>query len=83
MGAGERDGREQDLRDRKHRLRRSDGSERFVHVRGEVRRGEEDGPVRFLGTVHDITERETLEQRLEHRAYHDPLTELPNRALCS
>ncbi len=29
----------------------------------------------------DITERKMLEARLEHQAYHDPLTDLPNRAL--
>ena len=29
----------------------------------------------------DITERKTLEERLRHQAFHDPLTELPNRAL--
>jgi diguanylate cyclase (GGDEF)-like protein len=29
----------------------------------------------------DITQRRTLEERLRHQAFHDPLTELPNRAL--
>ena len=29
----------------------------------------------------DVTERKLLESRLTHRAFHDPLTELPNRAL--
>ena len=32
-------------------------------------------------TFSDITERKLYEQRLEHRAFHDPLTELPNRSL--
>jgi diguanylate cyclase (GGDEF)-like protein/PAS domain S-box-containing protein len=31
-------------------------------------------------TARDITEREQLNSRLAHRATHDPLTELPNRA---
>lgn len=31
--------------------------------------------------VRDFTGRKALERRLEHRAFHDPLTELPNRAL--
>ena len=32
-------------------------------------------------TAHDITDRETLQRELEHRAMHDVLTGLPNRAL--
>jgi diguanylate cyclase (GGDEF)-like protein len=38
-------------------------------------------PIRAVGTVQDITERKALENRLEHQATHDPLTDLPNRAL--
>src|SRR5215217_3121334 len=32
-------------------------------------------------TFKDITERKALEQQLHHQAFHDPLTELPNRTL--
>jgi diguanylate cyclase (GGDEF)-like protein len=38
-------------------------------------------PVRVVGTVQDITERKALEEQLEHQAFHDPLTDLPNRLL--
>jgi diguanylate cyclase (GGDEF)-like protein len=38
-------------------------------------------PIRAVGTVQDITERKALENRLEHQATHDPLTDLPNRTL--
>ncbi|MCG7985245.1 MAG: PAS domain S-box protein [Candidatus Thiodiazotropha lotti] len=40
-----------------------------------------DGQV--IGTVvtfHDITERRASEERIEHMAFHDPLTDLPNRS---
>ena len=32
-------------------------------------------------TFKDITERKALEEQLQHQAFHDPLTDLPNRAL--
>jgi diguanylate cyclase (GGDEF)-like protein/PAS domain S-box-containing protein len=32
-------------------------------------------------TIRDVGERKTLEEQLHHRAFYDPLTELPNRAL--
>jgi diguanylate cyclase (GGDEF)-like protein/PAS domain S-box-containing protein len=38
-------------------------------------------PVRFVATLTDITRSKELEEELRHRAYHDPLTDLPNRAL--
>ena len=42
---------------------------------------EEDEPLYFVSQIQDITERKVLEERLEHRAYHDTLTDLPNRPL--
>ena len=35
----------------------------------------------LLVTSHDITDRRRVEAELEHRAFHDPLTDLPNRVL--
>jgi diguanylate cyclase (GGDEF)-like protein/PAS domain S-box-containing protein len=35
----------------------------------------------FVVTARDVTERQQLEQQLEHRAFHDDLTGLANRAL--
>ena len=37
--------------------------------------------VRCVATLTDITRSKQLEEELRHRAYHDPLTDLPNRAL--
>jgi diguanylate cyclase (GGDEF)-like protein len=36
---------------------------------------------RYVATLTDITRSKQLEEELRHRAYHDPLTDLPNRAL--
>jgi diguanylate cyclase (GGDEF)-like protein len=38
-------------------------------------------PRRIVATVHDITDRKLLEDRLQFEAFHDALTGLPNRAM--
>ena len=35
----------------------------------------------ILGWFYDITDRKEMEEQVQHLAYHDPLTELPNRML--
>lgn len=37
----------------------------------------------YVGLFSDITEAKVQQKNLEHMAYHDPLTQLPNRALFS
>ena len=37
--------------------------------------------VNFIGVQKDVTERKVLEEKLAHQAFHDPLTDLPNRSL--
>ena len=67
--------------DVEHRIVRPNGEVRWLHRRAEVVRDEAGESLRMVGTVHDLTQRKALEAQLKHRAYHDPLTDLPNRAL--
>lgn len=66
--------------DIEHRVLHYGREERILHHRGEVLFDERENKTRMIGTVHDITERKAFESRLEHQAYHDALTGLPNRS---
>ena len=48
-----------------HRIVRSDGSERLVHLRGEAVLDEAGQATQINGTVQDISERNTLERELK------------------
>jgi diguanylate cyclase (GGDEF)-like protein/PAS domain S-box-containing protein len=62
------------------RIRAHDGS--WVPVESSCRNLLDDPQIRgFVVNSRDISERKELEQQLEHRALHDPLTGLANRAL--
>jgi diguanylate cyclase (GGDEF)-like protein/PAS domain S-box-containing protein len=67
--------------DFEHRIVRPRGAVRWVHRQAEVVRGEAGEPLRMIGTVHDITDRKALEEKLRHQAFRDLLTNLPNRYL--
>jgi diguanylate cyclase (GGDEF)-like protein/PAS domain S-box-containing protein len=62
------------------RVRRADGSWGWfeVTVLGQLAERELRGTVL---TLHDVSERRQLTDRLAHEAYHDALTGLPNRAM--
>jgi len=64
-----------------HRLRHKSGGYRWVLSRGLAVRDGKNVAYRFAGSLTDITDRRTVEDRLRHRALHDELTGLPNRAL--
>ena len=62
------------------RMRRGDEEETWVKVSiAEINEGESAGGL--LYQLEDITARRLAEARVEHLAFHDPLTNLPNRLL--
>jgi diguanylate cyclase (GGDEF)-like protein/PAS domain S-box-containing protein len=44
-------------------------------------RGDADQPIRYVSVFNDITKRWQKDERIRYLAFHDPLTELPNRTL--
>lgn len=64
-----------------HRMRCRDGSYRWMLCRGLAERGVDGDVIRVAGSQTDVTERRETLDRITHDAFHDPLTQLPNRAL--
>ena len=64
-----------------HRMLHDDGTYRWVLTRGLAVRDDQGKVVRMAGSQSDITQRKAAEYRLQHDAFHDSLTGLPNRAL--
>lgn len=54
----------------------------WVNERAELEFDADGKPSRGVGTTQDITERKLAEARINHLAFYDALTGLPNRALC-
>ncbi|MEW1821578.1 EAL domain-containing protein [Arthrobacter sp. NPDC080031] len=57
------------------------GTVRWLHARARVAQAPDGRPSRLLVTVMDTTERKRAQEILEHQAFHDGLTGLPNRFL--
>jgi diguanylate cyclase (GGDEF)-like protein/PAS domain S-box-containing protein len=64
-----------------YRLLAKDGSVVWVREEAVLVRDEAGEPLYWQGVFYNLTERKALEERLHHQAYHDPLTDLPNRRL--
>ncbi|HZP20602.1 MAG TPA: EAL domain-containing protein [Bauldia sp.] len=63
------------------RLRSEDGHYRVFHLRARPVLGSDGEVLRCVGTLLDVTEERTAEERMLHDAVHDNLTGLPNRQL--
>lgn len=64
-----------------YRLRHRDGSWVWIEARGQAIRDDHGRPLRFTGTMTDVTDRKRFEEQLMYVSMHDPLTGLPNRTL--
>ena len=63
------------------RMRAADGHYLWFALRARPVVGSDGEVVRLVGTITDVTEFKTAEERLLHDAVHDNLTGLPNREL--
>lgn len=59
----------------------NNGDERFIETNKIPLTGDEGEIIGILGTFHDITDQKIYQEKLAHQAFHDALTDLPNRAL--
>lgn len=64
-----------------HRIITPAGEVRYVREVGDVTYDEHGVALKMVGTVIDITQSTLQEDKLRHLAFHDPLTNLANRAL--
>jgi diguanylate cyclase (GGDEF)-like protein/PAS domain S-box-containing protein len=64
-----------------YRMLHKNGSYRWVLCRGMAVRNAAGKATRMAGSQTDVTHRKLAEDQLAHRAFYDPLTNLPNRAL--
>lgn len=64
-----------------HRMRCRNGEYRWMLTRGVAVHDPAGSATRIAGSQTDITDRKRAVERLIHDAFHDSLTQLPNRAL--
>jgi len=64
-----------------YRMLTRDGRVRWVRDEATVVRDGGGSPAYWSGFLTDITDQKSLEEQLQHQAFHDPLTGLANRAV--
>ncbi len=64
-----------------HRIMHRDGEYRWVMCRGLAVRDANGTAYRMAGSMTDVTVRKRAEEQIIYDAFHDSLTDLPNRAL--
>jgi len=64
-----------------YRVRHKNGTWRILESVASVIDSDTDGPKKLVIVNRDITERKQAEEALAHSAFHDALTNLPNRTL--
>ncbi|MGE0860282.1 MAG: putative bifunctional diguanylate cyclase/phosphodiesterase [Gammaproteobacteria bacterium] len=73
-----------DAADVEYRLRRADGSWSWIRSTGQVVERDADGhALRVIGIHSDISEAKAVDETIRRLAFHDHLTQLPNRRMMS
>ncbi len=70
-----------ELYETEKRYQHRDGTPVWVQLGVKAVRDEHGAVEYFISQTNDITDRKRIEEELAHRALHDPLTGMPNRAL--
>jgi diguanylate cyclase (GGDEF)-like protein/PAS domain S-box-containing protein len=69
------------VRDYEIKLQKKDGAKIDCLLTVTPKRNDRGDVIEYQGIVRDITERKRTGDLIKHLAYHDPLTDLPNRLL--
>ena len=64
-----------------YRFLMADGGICLLESRSGVIRDDKGRTIRVVVVSHDVTERRQAEEKIHHLAFHDPLTQLPNRLM--
>jgi diguanylate cyclase (GGDEF)-like protein/PAS domain S-box-containing protein len=71
------------IRDFEFHLKKTDGTIMDCLVSVTTEKGEDGKITEYHGIVRDVTTLKKAQEMIKYMAFHDPLTGLPNRALCN